>query len=293
MRRAIESREAPCEIGIHQGNFVLKADDVSLCVKLIDGQFPPYDQVIPKDNERAFVIGRVALLDALRRVALMSSDKTWGVQIAIDKGKLRVESDNPDLGAAREEIDVPYKGAPVQIGFNARYFIELLAEIETPEVRVELAGELDPGRGPPGRRQRLRGRRHADAPLRRLRAVASLAHRELSRQSAGGTWSRSTAATRASRLNVLYGRERPGQDERSRGRCTSWRHLPIVPHQPGRRPVRGVGRNPGEPGATWCGGRARLVLDAPGRDRTSAPRRAGRSRWTASRCADGGGASER
>jgi len=145
VRRAIESREGPCEIGIHQGYFVLKADDVSLCVKLIDGQFPPYDQVIPKDNERAFTVSRVALLDALRRVAIMSSDKTWGVKIAIDKGKLRVESDNPDLGAAREEIDVPYKGAAAQIGFNARYFIDLLSEIETPDVRVELSGELDPG----------------------------------------------------------------------------------------------------------------------------------------------------
>jgi DNA polymerase-3 subunit beta len=144
LRRAIETREAPCAIGIHDGNFVLKADDVGISVKLIDGQFPPYDQVIPKDNERAFTVSRLGFLDALRRVALMSSDKTFGVRLGIEKGKVRVESDNPDLGAAREEIDVPYKGTAVQIGFNARYFIDLLAEIETPEVRVELAGELDP-----------------------------------------------------------------------------------------------------------------------------------------------------
>jgi DNA polymerase-3 subunit beta len=145
LRRAIESREAPSAIGIYQGNFVLKADDVGLCVKLIEGQFPPYDQVIPKDNERAVVVGRLSLLDALKRVALMSSDKTWGVRIGLEKAKLVVESDNPDLGAAREEIDVAYKGATLQIGFNARYFIELLSEIETPEVRLELSGELDPG----------------------------------------------------------------------------------------------------------------------------------------------------
>ena len=144
LRRAIETREAPSAIGIHDGNFVLKADDVGISVKLIDGQFPPYDQVIPKDNERAFVVSRLAFLDALKRVALMSSDKTFGVRLALDKGKVRVESDNPDLGAAKEEIDVAYKGTPVQIGFNARYFIDLLAEIETPEVRVELSGELDP-----------------------------------------------------------------------------------------------------------------------------------------------------
>lgn len=145
LRRAIETREAPCAIGVHQGNFVLKADDVGISVKLIDGQFPPYDQVIPKDNDRALVLSRIGLLDALKRVALMSSDKTWGVRLAVEKGKLRVESDNPDLGAAKEEIDVAYKGTPVQIGFNARYFIELLSEMETPEIRLELSGELDPG----------------------------------------------------------------------------------------------------------------------------------------------------
>ncbi len=144
LRRAIETREAPTAIGIHDGNFVLKADDVGISVKLIEGQFPPYEQVIPKDNERAFVLPRLTFLDALRRVSLMSSDKTSGVRFGLDKGKLRIESDNPDLGAAREEIDIAYKGTPVQIGFNARYFIDLLTEIETPDVRVELAGELDP-----------------------------------------------------------------------------------------------------------------------------------------------------
>jgi DNA polymerase-3 subunit beta len=150
LRRAIETREAPCAIGVHQGNFVLKADDVTICVKLVDGQFPPYDQVIPKDNDRAVVVSRAALSDALKRVALMSSDKTWGVRFGLEKGKLRVESDNPDLGAAKEEIDVPYKGATLQIGFNARYFIDLLSEIETSEVRLELSGELDPGVVRPG-----------------------------------------------------------------------------------------------------------------------------------------------
>jgi DNA polymerase-3 subunit beta len=75
----------------------------------------------------------------------MSSDKTWGVRFGLDKGKLRIESDNPDLGAAKEEIDVPYKGQALQIGFNARYFIDLLTEIETSEIRLELSGELDPG----------------------------------------------------------------------------------------------------------------------------------------------------
>jgi DNA polymerase-3 subunit beta len=145
MRRALEEREAPAELGIFQGQVVLKADDVTLAVKLIEGQFPPYEQVIPKDNEKTFVVARSALLDALKRVAIMSSDKTWGIRFGVEKGKIRIESDNPDLGAAREEIDVAYKGASIQVGFNARYLVELISEIDTAEVRVELAGELDPG----------------------------------------------------------------------------------------------------------------------------------------------------
>lgn len=144
IRRALDGREAPCEIGVHQGHFVLRADDVALSVKLGDGQFPPYEQVIPKDNERVVVVGRDGLLEALRRVSIMASDKTWGIRLALEKGRLSIEADNPDLGNAREKLEVDYKGPALQVGFNARYFIELLTEMGTPEVKLELAGELDP-----------------------------------------------------------------------------------------------------------------------------------------------------
>jgi DNA polymerase-3 subunit beta len=150
VRRALEGREAPCEIGIHQGHFVLKVDDIALSVKLGDGQFPPYDQVIPKENDRVLLVGRDQLLEAMRRVSIMASDKTWGIRIALDKGRLSIEADNPDLGNAREHIEVDYKGGPLAVGFNARYFIELLGEVSSPEVKLELAGELDPAVVRPG-----------------------------------------------------------------------------------------------------------------------------------------------
>ncbi len=144
IRRALEGRQGPSEIGVYQGHFVLRADDVALTVKLSDGQFPPYDQVIPKDNDRVIHINRVELLEAMRRVVIMASDKTFGVRLGLDKGVLSIEADNPDLGNARERIEIGYKGTAVQVGFNARYFIDLLAEIGSPEVQIELAGELDP-----------------------------------------------------------------------------------------------------------------------------------------------------
>jgi DNA polymerase-3 subunit beta len=150
IRRALEGREAPCEIGIHQGHFVLKVEDIALSVKLGDGQFPPYDQVIPKENDRVILVGRDALLEALRRVSIMASDKTWGIRLALDKGRLSIEADNPDLGNAREKLEVDYKGGALAVGFNARYFIELLTEISGPDVKLELAGELDPAVVRPG-----------------------------------------------------------------------------------------------------------------------------------------------
>jgi DNA polymerase-3 subunit beta len=129
---------------VHQGHFVLRLDDVTLTVKLSDGQFPPYDQVIPKDNDKVVVVGRIDLLDALRRVSIVASDKTWGVRFSLEKGQLSIEADNPDLGNARERLEVGYKGSSVAVGFNARYFIELLGEMSAADVKVELAGELDP-----------------------------------------------------------------------------------------------------------------------------------------------------
>jgi DNA polymerase-3 subunit beta len=144
VRRAIETREEPCEIGVKEGHLVVRADEITMTVKLSDSQFPPYEQVIPADNDRKVFLSRASFLEALRRVALMASDKTFGIRLALDKGWLSIEADSPDLGNARERIEVEYKGPAVQVGFNARYFIDILSEMDSPEVQMELAGELDP-----------------------------------------------------------------------------------------------------------------------------------------------------
>jgi DNA polymerase-3 subunit beta len=144
IRRALEGNQGQCEIGVDQGYFVLKSDDMVLSVKLGEGQFPPYDQVIPKDNDKKILVAREAFLESLRRVSIIASDKTWGIRFSLEKGKLSIEADNPDLGNAKETIDVDYKGAALQIGFNARYFIDLLGEMTGKDVSIELGGDLDP-----------------------------------------------------------------------------------------------------------------------------------------------------
>lgn len=101
--------------------------------------------MIPRDHQRRVVVKRSELFDALKRIVLVASEKTWGVRMNITSGQMRIESDNPDLGQGREELDVGYQGVDCNIGFNAKYMIELLSEIDTPEVQLELNGDLDPG----------------------------------------------------------------------------------------------------------------------------------------------------
>jgi DNA polymerase-3 subunit beta len=144
IRRVLEGREGQSEVWVEQGLLGLRGDGVVLTVKLGEGQFPPYDQVIPKENDKKISVGRAELLDALRRVSIIASDKTWGIRFVLEKGSITIEADNPDLGNAKEVVEVDYQGSGLQIGFNARYFIELLEEMGGKDVGLELGGDLDP-----------------------------------------------------------------------------------------------------------------------------------------------------
>ena len=133
-----------CKVAIKTPHMFLVQEDVALAVKLIDAQFPPYDQVIPKDNKRVITVDRSRLVDALRRAQLMSSE-TRGVKIAASSEGVTVTSDNPDLGEVREELDAEYVGEPIAIGFNPKYVVELLSQMSCDQVTVAMGGELDPG----------------------------------------------------------------------------------------------------------------------------------------------------
>src|SRR5262249_47100598 len=113
-------------------------------VKLVDAQFPPYQQVIPAVTDRSARAPRLALADALRAVSLAASDRTGGVKLALAKGSLRITSASPESGNAFDEIPVDYPGPDLDIGFNSRYFLDVLSSIEDDEVVLGISGELDP-----------------------------------------------------------------------------------------------------------------------------------------------------
>lgn len=133
------------EIATAAGNAFFRRDDLLLSVKLADEQFPPYDKVIPQKQTKRVVALRSRLLDALKRISLVASDKSGGVQLHVDSGFLRIQSQNPDVGEGAEEVEVDYAGEPVSIGFNARYLMDALGSLPHDEVALELSGELDPG----------------------------------------------------------------------------------------------------------------------------------------------------
>jgi DNA polymerase-3 subunit beta len=113
----------------------------SFSVKLVDAQFPPYQ---PETSERSVRAQRAALSDALRAVSVAASDRTGGVKLTLGGGKIRFESESPDSGEGFDEVPADYQGPEVTVGFNARYFLDVLGAITDEEITLGISGELDP-----------------------------------------------------------------------------------------------------------------------------------------------------
>lgn len=115
-------------------------------MRLVEGEFPDYRQVIPKSSKLNLTLDREQFLGALRRVSLLATERSRGVRLTLEEGCLRVKTENPDLGEGEEEIEVAYDGGGLSIGFNARYLMEALGVLrETKFVRFGLNDDVSPG----------------------------------------------------------------------------------------------------------------------------------------------------
>ena len=113
-----------------------------LISRMIDGQFPAYERVIPKGNDKHIEFERDRLTNAVKRVALMSNERSRAVKFQIEKGKVDVTSSSPELGEAKETLSVEYSGAAMQICFNAQYVLDFLAAVTTDVVALDLKDEV-------------------------------------------------------------------------------------------------------------------------------------------------------
>jgi DNA polymerase-3 subunit beta len=114
----------------------------TLISRMIDGQFPAYERVIPKGNDKHIEFERDRLTNAIKRVALLSNERSRAVKIQIDKNKVEVTSSSPDLGEAHETLPVDYTGGAMQISFNAQYVLDFLAAVATDVVALDLKDEV-------------------------------------------------------------------------------------------------------------------------------------------------------
>jgi DNA polymerase-3 subunit beta len=113
-----------------------------LISRMIDGQFPAYERVIPKGNDKHIEFERDRLTNAVRRVALLSNERSRAVKFQIEQGKVDVTSSSPELGEAHEMLPVEYSGGPMQICFNAQYVLDFLAAVSTDVVSFDLKDEV-------------------------------------------------------------------------------------------------------------------------------------------------------
>jgi DNA polymerase-3 subunit beta len=132
------------DLAFEGNNGLARKGKVTLVMRLIEGEFPNYSQVLPKKIERNVVIPGEDLIRALRRVALLSSERSKAVKLEFTDGRLTISSSNPDLGDAREELDIDFAGDDITIGFNAKYLLDALSTLKAKEVRFGLQNELAP-----------------------------------------------------------------------------------------------------------------------------------------------------
>ena len=119
--------------------------DSLLCSKLIEGNYPNYRQVIPGDSNERVVIGREALLETVRRVSLLSSDKSNSVKLVFGENRIEVTANSPDVGESQESMDVAYTGPPMQIAFNPEFLQAPLRALESDDIYLDLIDEMSPG----------------------------------------------------------------------------------------------------------------------------------------------------
>src|SRR5438046_3779863 len=116
--------------------------DRLLISRMIDGQFPAYERVIPKGNDKRIEFDRDRLTSAVKRVALLSNERSRAVKFQMDKGKVEIASSSPEFGEAKEILMVDYAAAPVTICFNAQYVLDFLGVVETDTVSLEFKDEM-------------------------------------------------------------------------------------------------------------------------------------------------------
>ncbi|MCL4214810.1 MAG: DNA polymerase III subunit beta [Gemmatimonadales bacterium] len=147
--RRLFAAEEELEVAQGENHLGFRSPFTSVFTRLIEGPYPGYEQVIPKDNDKYAILDKAAFTSALKRMSVVASDQTHRIRLSFNAGMLKFSVSTPDLGEAQDELPIRYDGDPLDIGFNAAYLLEILRYMPTDEVRMtfrapERASTLEP-----------------------------------------------------------------------------------------------------------------------------------------------------
>ena len=138
------NEDEPLLFSLKDNHIIFKQAKQVLISRMIDAQFPDFNQVIPKENNIKLKIPRGEFIHALRRVSILSTDRSKMVKLSLGNNKMILSSEETEIGNAKEEISIDFKGKELNIGFNARYILDALNAIDTEEVGMELKDSMSP-----------------------------------------------------------------------------------------------------------------------------------------------------
>ena len=144
LRKLIDETEEQIEISLSDTRIRFAFDSVTLSSKLIDGNFPDYQRVIPTGNDKTMTVDRRMFAEAVDRVSTIASEKSRAVKISLKKGSMLLSASSPEYGSANEELEITYDGPAIEIGFNARYLLDITSQLQGTEAEFKLADAASP-----------------------------------------------------------------------------------------------------------------------------------------------------
>ena len=132
------------KIGIKDSNFIVKKEKETLIIRLLEGDFPKYGDIVVKADGHNIQMDRQLFLMMLKRMSILSSDEYKGVIFHFSQNKLRINSTNPDIGESKEDMDISYQGDPIEVMYNPKFFIETLSVLNEDNVIINIVDEEKP-----------------------------------------------------------------------------------------------------------------------------------------------------
>lgn len=143
--RVLGSVEGEVSVASHDNQLIFSLPGMRFVSRLIAGQFPNYEQVIPKEFKQRITVGTERLLRGVRRASITAKDSANVVRLNASEGTLTISSNTPDVGKAQEDIEVRVEGDAIPVAFNAKFLMDALSNIDAPDVHFDLTGPLSPG----------------------------------------------------------------------------------------------------------------------------------------------------